>query len=158
MTSYKDEYKAGNISKSYFYGMSNRDFYGIMDLNSMQLYKTQYINIDKNSTANNLYLTVYNLDAFTRRQSIQYRITLDVQISLGCPSCNSGFRDSSYNAQCSCTNCQLGFYGIDCSIQMNYLSSSAALSVPIAGPSMAYFLIKENQAVTINIKLSSGSG
>ena len=84
---------------------------------------------------------MYNLDAFTRRQAIQYRITLDVHSSLDCPSCNSGQRQNSFNSQCDCTNCQLGYYGIDCSIQMNYLSSGALLTVPIAGPDMTYFLI-----------------
>lgn len=47
-----------------------------MDLNGMQMYRTQFINMVKQAGNDSLYLTVYNLEPDIRRINITVKISL----------------------------------------------------------------------------------
>ena len=135
-----DPFLGSLINKNSFYGVSYKDMEGIMDLNGLQLFRKQYINIKKLPGKTYLYLNVYNLDPDSRRQDLNLKINLGVSNALNCFPCNGGTREDPLHS-CYCTSCPPGKYGPDCSINMYKLSRGSTLNLPIAGPGMQFFQI-----------------
>jgi hypothetical protein len=135
-----DPFFGALINKNAFYGVAFKDVEQFMDLNGLQLFRKQYINVKKLPGKTSLYLNAYNLDPDSRRQDLNLKINLGTSNALNCFPCNGGTRESP-STSCSCTNCPPGAYGPDCSISMFKMSRGSTLNLPITGPGMQFFQI-----------------
>lgn len=70
----------------------------------------QYINLQKVSGQNNLYMTIFKFDPSSRLQDIQYGITITNGPGKLCVTCPDG----TYNSDCEC-RCRSGMSGKICS-------------------------------------------
>lgn len=113
LASFTSFYNPNHITLSDFYNAKPSDFSGIMDLTSMQLGKTQYINKVKRSGTklminignSTLFLTIINLDPLSRRVDIDYQINVQTIGGFLCYSCPFPSAPIS-NLYCGCSNCQ----------------------------------------------------
>lgn len=138
---------------------------GEIDIVGLQLGKMQYINRKKIASGvdDRLYLTVYYLDPAYRKVDANFRIHLQTMPSSGvmapCYPCVNG-RGRKYpgTTNCVCNQCDPGYYGPDCSINMLTLTSGQPSTAIVNGPGMAFFLIDEPSELTVLVKQSVGMG
>ncbi len=115
-----------------------------MDIASLQLGQSQYINREK-GTNNMLYFTVFRMDPSYRAIDITFTIEIDITspalFCLGCCySCNGGSRRFP-SSKCLCYMCPPGLYGPDCSINMLTLTKGQTTTVMVNGPKLTFFRI-----------------
>lgn len=115
---------------------------------SLQLGKMQYINRKKIASGIDdiLYLTVFYLDPKYRKVDANFTIHFQNIPSAGvnppCYSCANG-RGRKYpgSINCVCNQCDPGYYGPDCSINMLSLTNGQPTTAIVNGPGMAFFII-----------------
>lgn len=160
-----NKYKDDNLYISDLYGVNNTQVEGEIDIASLQLGKTQYINRKKLGSGIDdiLYLTVYYMDPSYRKVDANFTISLQTMSPIGvivpCYPCVNG-RGRKYpgSTNCVCNQCDPGYYGPDCSINMLTLTNGQPSFSLINGPGMAFFLIDQPNEITILVKQSVGMG
>jgi hypothetical protein len=142
------KYTLSTVSAYALYGTNYTEVDGDIDIGSIQLGKTQYINRKKIASGvdDTLYFTVFYFDPEYRKFSANFSISIDIISTPGVlPSCypcvNGSGRQYLGTSNCVCAHCIPGYYGPDCSINMLTLTNGQPTTTVVNGPGMAFFLI-----------------